>query len=286
MALILGLIGMVMFAGTLPATRMSLDGFSPTLIAVGRAFVGGILSIVLLAVTRQPIPAWRDVPTIALIAACVIIGFPLFTGLAMVHVPASHGSVVLAILPLATAVAAALVGGERPGRSFWMLSVLGGAIVLYFSLSDAGWALQWGDAFLLVGSAVAALGYALAGRLSRRVPGWTIISWALILMLPITTVATFLSLPETLPTSGVVWGAFLYLGVFSMFLGFLFWNWAMSLGGIAKIGQLQLIQPFLTILIAAVIGGEALEPHLILFATLVVAVVGAAQRVKVARGRG
>ncbi|MCF3936137.1 DMT family transporter [Acuticoccus sp. M5D2P5] len=282
-ALILGFIGMSMFAGTLPATRIALDGFGPGFISAGRAFGAGLVALLVVMVTRSPLPARRDLPQFAMISVCLIAGFPIFLGLAMVHVPASHGSVVLAILPIATTIAAAIVGGERPGLLFWLLGVLGGAIVLVFSLSDAGWSLQWGDTYLLIGAAFAAFGYALSGKLARRMPGWTVMAWTLIFTLPFTGLASYATRPDVWPTTPSVWIALGYLAVFSVFVGFYFWNRAMAIGGIAKVGQIQLLQPFITILIAYLIGGEALEPHLIVFAVLVVTVVGAAQKVKVTR---
>lgn len=282
LAITLGLIGMVMFAGTLPATRLAVVGLDPVFITVGRAMLAGVLAAAVLAATRQPLPQRRDWLTFAAIAACLVFGFPFFTGLAMEKVPANHGSVVLAILPLATAAAAALVGGERPGRLFWALSVLGGVLVLVFSLSDAGWVLLAGDVYLIAAAAIAATGYALSGRLSRRMPGWAVVSWALVLSLPLTTPATVLTLPAVLPTSPSVWAGFVYLGAVSMLLGFFFWNSAMALGGIAKIGQIQLLQPFVTMVLATLVAGEAMEAHLAAYATAVVIVVAAAQRARVA----
>lgn len=282
-AFVLGFVGVAIFAATLPATKIALLELEPDFIAFGRAVFAGVLAALALGLVRQPPPTLRQVPLLLVIAACVVFGFPYFTGLAMVHVPASHGGVVLAVLPLATAVAAALVGGERPGLLFWLVSVGGGAIVLVYSLSGAGWSLLWGDLYLLAAAASAALGYALSGRLARTMPGWAVISWALVLALPATLVASLASAPAAVPSSPAVLLAFAYLGAGSMFLGFFFWNRAMARGGIAKIGQIQLLQPFLTIAIAALVASERVALRDVGFALVIVAAVAVAQRLKVAR---
>lgn len=282
-AILLGLVGVTMFAGTLPATRIALEGFDPAFITFARALLAALLSLVALAITRQPLPARHELPAFGAIALCLVCGFPLFSGLAMERVPASHGGVVLAVLPLGTAVAAALVGGERPGRRFWLLGCAGALLVLTFVLAEAGWHLRSGDAYLLAAAASAALGYALSGRLSRTRPGWSVMGWTLVMAMPVTAVLTGLTSPQAWPRSPAVWSAFFYLGAISMILGFLFWNAAMARGGIAKIAQIQLLQPFLTMLIAAVVAGEPLEPRMFVVAAAVVGLVAAAQRVRVNR---
>ncbi|MEM8855595.1 MAG: DMT family transporter [Pseudomonadota bacterium] len=281
-ALIMGTIGVAMFAGTLPATRLALEGFDPVFITFARAFFAGVAATTLLVLTGRARPTKADVPQFAAIALCLVVGFPLFTGLAMEHVPASHGGVVLAILPLGTAIAAAVVGGERPGKAFWAVSALGGLVVLVFSLSDSGWAVRWGDVFLVAAAASAALGYALSGRLTRRMPGWVVISWALVLSLPFSAIGSLATLPEVWPTAGHVWAGLAYLSLVSMLLGFFFWNTALALGGVAKIGQLQLLQPFFTLAIAALVAGEVFQIRQAAFAVAVVVIVATAQRLRVA----
>lgn len=279
----MGVMGVAMFAGTLPATRLAVVELSPAFIAAGRSLLAGLIAGALLWATRQPLPKRSDFRSIVIIALCLVFGFPFFTALAMQHVPAAHGSVVLAILPLATAIAAALVGGERPSLLFWLLSVVGGALVLVFSLSDSGWALIWGDVYLVGAAASAALGYALSGRMARTMPGWAVIAWALLLVLPVSAILTLLTVPSVLPRSPSVWVGFLYLGIVSMFLGFFFWNTAMAVGGIAKVAQLQLLQPFFTMVFAAWVLGETLDARLFAFAFLILVVVSLAQRTAVRR---
>lgn len=283
LALLLGVAGVATFAATLPATRVAVTGLDASFVAVGRAVLAGALAAILLVARRVPWPRRSDLGTLFVIALCLVFGFPVFTALAMERVPASHGAVVLAIMPLCTALAAALVGGERPGALFLALSAVGAGIVLVFSLSDSGWTLIAGDVYLVAAAASAALGYALAGRLSRRVPGWAVISWGLVLVLPLTLAASVASAPAVWPRGTDVWLAFAYLGVFSMYLGFFFWNTALAMGGIAKIGQIQLLQPFFTILIATAVTGEPLEWRFVVFAASIVVIVAAAQRAKVVR---
>ena len=282
-AIVFGLIGMVMFAATLPATVLALEGLGPVFITAGRALLAGVLAGSLLFLARVPRPRGRALGQTVMIAICLVVGFPLFTGLAMQTVGAGHGSVVLAIMPLSTAVAAALVGGERPGLAFWLFCALGALVVLGFTLSRAGWQVAPGDVFLLAAAAVAGLGYTYSGVLSRTRPGWTVTAWALTLSLPMTAAVTLLSRPAIWPTAPSVWLSFVYLGVVSMFLGFVFWNAALARGGIAKIGQIQLLQPFTTIAIAALVTAEALDPVEIAFAGAVVGIVAVAQRLRVTR---
>ncbi len=282
-AIVFGLIGMILFAATLPATVLALEGMGPVFITAGRAVLAGILAGSLLALFRVPRPRGRALAQTAVIALCLVVGFPLFTGLAMQTVGAGHGGVVLAIMPLSTACWAALVGGERPGLAFWLLSLLGALIVLVFTMSRAGWQIAPGDVFLLAAAASAGLGYTYSGVLSRSRPGWTVTAWALTYSLPFTGAVALFSRPEVWPASPSVWLSFVYLGIVSMFLGFLFWNAALARGGIAKVGQIQLLQPFATIAIAALITTEKLDPLEIVFAAAVVFVVAIAQRLRVGR---
>lgn len=280
-AITLGFIGMTMFSGTLPATRVALEGFDAVFITMGRAVLAAMAAGAALAVLRPKRPQRADLWRIAAIASCLVVGFPLLSGFAMKTVSAGHGGVVLAIMPIATAVAATIVGGERPGLWFWLLGAAGAVLVLVFTLSDAGWRVEPGDIFLLAAAVVAGFGYAFSGKLARALPGWSVIAWALVLSLPFTVAGSIVSAPAVWPQSAEVWAGFAYLGLFSMFLGFAFWNMAMAIGGIAKIGQIQLLQPFVTIAIAAAFTDETIVPRQLIFAAAVVVVVAAAQRMRV-----
>lgn len=285
-AIVCGIVGVAMFAGTLPATRVAVTALDPLFVTMGRAALAGVLALIALAVLRQPMPGRRELPRIALVALCLVFAFPFLSALAMERVPASHGGVVLAVLPLATAAAARTLSGERPRRRFWLLSFAGASVVLVYALWGAGWRILWSDLYLVGAAGAAAVGYAVSGSLARRAPGWTVIAWALVVALPATLLMSGITAPlEPLAAGSAVWLAFAYLGMFSMLLGFVFWNHALARGGIAKIGQLQLLQPFMTIAIAAPVAGEPISLRLVGFAALVVVVVALAQRARVARVR-
>ncbi|MEM0907577.1 MAG: DMT family transporter [Pseudomonadota bacterium] len=281
LALLFGLLGMVVFAGTLPALRLALEGFDPFFITAGRAVLAGVIALVVVAVTRVPRPRGKDAVRLGVLSLFLVLGFPLLTGIALLTVGASHGGIVLAINPIATAIAATIVGQERPGLMFWLFSALGAAIVGGFMLSQGGGRFQPGDLVLVAAAFVAGFGYALSGRLSRRMPGWTVIAWALIISLPVSTLGAVMWAPTHWPTALTPWLGFAYLGAFSMFLGFVFWNRAMAVGGIARIGQLQLLQPFVTTGLATTVAGEAFNIEHLPFAAAVVLVVAAALRARV-----
>jgi drug/metabolite transporter (DMT)-like permease len=214
--------------------------------------------------------------------ACLITGFPAFTALAMVTVPAGHGGVVLGILPLGTAIAATLVSGERPSLGFWLVGLVGAALVGAFTLRQAGGLhLSAGDVFLVLAVVSAALGYTVSAMLTRRRPGWEVVSWMLALSLPVTLPAAWLfapSGPAAVPAASG-WG-FGYVTLFSQYVGFFFWNAGLALGGIARVGQVQLLQTFVTLAIAATVNGETVGPETIAFALAVALVVLAGSRMR------
>ncbi|WP_420394158.1 DMT family transporter [Acuticoccus sp.] len=283
-AVALGVVGVAIFAGTLPATRLAVAELDPMFVTFGRAAVAALLAAPLLALGGTPLPRGKGLAWLAGASLFLIVGFPLSMAFAMTSVSAGHGGVVLAILPLTTALAATAVSGERPGSAFWALSAAGGATVLAFVLAQGGGTISAGDIFLLFAACAAAFGYAFSGNLSRTMPGWAVISWALVLSFPVTAPLAVLLAPAAPAGVGAsAWAGFAYVALFSMFLGFFFWNAAMALGGVAKVGQLQLLQPFLTILIAAVVAGEAVSATTLVFAAAVVAIVALAQRARVRR---
>ena len=278
---LLGFGGVVIFGGTLPMTRVAVAEFDPWFVTFGRAALAGLLAVPVLAFFRPALPGGSG-PRLLVIALALVIGFPGFAALALLTVPAAHGGVVLGILPVATAIAAVLLAGERPSLPFWCLSLVGAALVLAFALRRGGGGLEAGDVLLGAAAASAAVGYALSGQLARRVPGWAVISWALVIALPLTSPASaLLWRPAYLEASSAAWAAFLYLAVFSMFLGFFAWNAGLALGGIAHVGQVQLLQTFVTLAIAALVLGEVVAGEELVFAalvTLVVAMTGMARR--------
>lgn len=238
---LLGLTGVLIFAGTLPMTRVALGGFDSWLIACGRAAVASIVAAAALILLRRRFPVGKSA-WLLLAGLMLVFGFPGFSSLAMMTVPAGHGGVVLGILPLLTAAFAAWIGGERPGPAFWALSLLGAGLVVAFTLLASDITPGIGDLWLALAAICAACGYTVSGRLSRDLAGWEVIAWALVLTAPLSVTATLVTAPAGLhdPT-GREWAAFLYLSLGSMFGGFIFWNAGLARGGIARVGQVQLI---------------------------------------------
>ena len=284
-ALLLGMLGVVIFGLTLPATRLAVADFDPLFVTAGRSLVAGALAALTLLWARPAPPQRRDWPRLAAFSAFSIIGFPLLMAIAMQHAPASHGAVVLAVLPLLTAMGGAIVAGERPSPGFWACGICGtGAVVAYSLLTGDGVGdLQWAD-LLLMGSAVsAAMAYALGGEMARRIGGWEVICWALVFSSPVMLVLVLMSGPMNWIARPSAWAGFLYVSVFSMFLGFFAWNKGLALGGIAKIGQIQLLQPFVALAAAALVLGERVGLLEIGFAALVVGIVALGWRMRVVR---
>lgn len=284
--LALGAIGVIIFGITMPMTRLAVAELDPLFVTVGRALVAAACATVVLIATRSRVPPRETWAPIAAFAAMVVLAFPLCMALAMQHAPAAHGGVVLALQPLLTALASTIVAGERPSAAFFGCSIAGTATVLtYALLSSAGSSeLHWAD-LLLAGAAVAgSYGYALGGQLSKRLPGWLVISWAVVLAAPFMLALLLIVGPRiNWQASMPAWGGFFYVGLFSMFLGFFAWNKGLATGGIARVGQMQLLQPFVTLVGAAVLLGETLGWRELVFSALVVAIVGLGTRMRVRR---
>jgi drug/metabolite transporter (DMT)-like permease len=283
-ALLPGLIGVIIFGLTLPATRIAVAEFGALFVTAGRSVLAAVLAAGTLLWARPMAPQRREWPRLFLFALCSIIGFPLLMAVAMRYAPASHGSVVLAVLPLLTAMAGVLVAGERPSPGFWACGVAGtGAVFLYALLSGAGSTdIQWAD-LLLAGAAMsAAMAYALGGEMARRVGGWEVISWALVFSWPVMlALLLFATGPVNWHASWQAWAGFLYVSVFSQFLGFFAWNKGLALGGIARISQMQLLQPFVGLVCAWALLGERIGWLEIGFAAIVVALVALGWRMRV-----
>lgn len=267
----LGFLGVVIFGGTLPATVIALASFGPLFIASSRASVAAVLAVIVLAVRRRRL-ARRDLGAVFAAGLMVTFGFPAFSSLAMQTVDASHGGVVLGMLPLATAAFAVLLTGERPGKAFWLWSVAGAALVIWFVLGQdgSGFGVKPGDLWLLAASLSAALGYVILGNLSARMPGWEAICWALVVTAPINFILTGFFWEDyylrPAPLSAL---ALAYHALFSMFLGFFAWNAGLAIGGIARVGQVQLLQIFVTVALSAVLLGEDITLRTLLFALAV-----------------
>jgi drug/metabolite transporter (DMT)-like permease len=282
--MVYGLIGVAIFSLTLPFTRLAVAELNPVFIALGRAVVAGLAAIALMWHLRAPWPTMRQWRGIAVTALGCVVGFPLFTSFAMRHVPASHGAIVVGILPLATAVCGAIRFGERPSAGFWGTAMLGSGIVVAFAMWQGGGRLQLADLALFVAVVAAGIGYAEGGRLSQAMGGQQVISWALILSLPFLLPVTLWSaLHYGVAASPQSWFAFAYVSLFSMFIGFFFWYKGLALGGIARVGQVQLLQPFLTLVAASLMLGEVLDWRNLLFAALIIALVVIGRRMPIKR---
>lgn len=284
-----GFFGVVGFSLTLPATRVAVTYFDPVLVGLGRALVAAVLAAVLLAVTRQAWPARVHLKGLLIVVAGAIVGFPLLSSWAMREVPAAHAAIVIGIVPLATALAAVFRTGERPSLGFWLTSVLGGATVITFTLMSGAGQLQAADILLLMGVAAVALGYAEGGRLAQILGGWQVICWALViaaplLLVPVGWVAWQQNLNDLQNVPWSAWLAFGYVSVISQWLAFFLWYHGMALGGVARVSQMQLLQPFLTLMAAGLFLGESVTGTMLMFALAVVAIVAVGKNMPVVRG--
>ncbi|MGX7708688.1 DMT family transporter [Methylobacterium sp. Gmos1] len=274
-----GLLGVVIFSGSLPATRVAVGGFSPLFLTSARAVIAAVLGAGLLWGLRQARPARADLLSLAIVALGVVLGFPLLTALALQHVTSAHSIVFIGLLPLATAIFGVLRGGERPRPAFWLFSLLGSGAVAGFALLQGGAGALAGDLLMLAAILLCGLGYAEGAALSRRLGGWQVISWALVLALPAMLVLALATRPAGVAGVGApAWLGLAYVSVFSMLVGFVFWYRGLARGGIAGVGQLQLLQPFLGLLLAGLLLGEPVAPSMIAVTGLVVLCVAGAKR--------
>lgn len=288
----LGFVGVAIFALTLPMTRLAVGTpeaplMSGVFVALGRAVVAALLSAGFLLATRAPWPRRADWLPLVLTSAGVVFGFPLFTSIAMRYVQAVHASVIVGVLPLATAAVGALLHRQRPSAGFWLCAALGSALVVGFALlrsGTGGLALHPADALLLAAMACAAVGYGYGARLSQHMRAEHVICWALVLALPLTLPLAALNWPRAaLPAPA--WWAFGYVAVFSMWLGFFAWYRGLALGGTVRVSQVQLVQPFLGMLFAVPLLGETLDAVTLGFALAVIATVFVGKRMPVRQAR-
>ncbi len=274
-----GLIGVAIFSGSLVATRLALIGMDALFLSAARAAVAGLAGAAALAAFRAEHPHGSDMPALAIVAAGVVVGFPLLTALALRTVGAAHGTVFVGLLPLATALFGALRSGERPSPAFWGLSLCGALVTVGFAARGLDGPPGLGDALMLAAILVCGLGYAEGGVLARRLGGWQVIAWATVLSLPVSLpLALILSPAEPAAIPMPAWAGLAYGALFSMLIGFVFWYRALARGGIAAIGQLQLLQPFLGLGVAALVLGERIEPAMIAAAAAVALCVALARR--------
>ncbi len=283
--LLLGALGVLGFSGSLVATRAAVLELDPWFVAFGRAVVAALLGAAALALTRSRLPRRRHLPSLAVVGVGVVVGFPLFSSLALQDRTSAHGAVIVGLLPIATALFAVARAGERPTPRFWVASTAGLVAVLLFAAAAGAGGPQPSDALLLAAVVLGGLGYAEGGALSRELGGWRTICWGLVLSLPVLAPVTAVVVATGDTTGGAAaWGGFAYVALVSMFLGFFAWYAGLALGGVAKVGQVQLAQPVLTLAWAALLLGEQVTAATVLAALAVLASVVATQRARVDRG--
>ncbi|GAA1367767.1 DMT family transporter [Catellatospora chokoriensis] len=281
--LALGAVGVLAFSLSLPLTRIAVQQLDPWFVAFGRAVGAALLAFAYLRLTRAPRPTAAQWRRLAVVAAGVVVGFPMFTSLALTTQTSAHGAVVVAVLPAMTAVFAVLRAGERPSPAFWAAAAAGLLAVLTFLVTSGGvgGTLTVADLFLLAAVVLCGLGYAEGGALSRELGGARTICWALLVALPVTvpvTAAAALADPPHADTTA--WAAFGYLTAVSMFLGFFAWYAGLARGGIAQVGQIQLAQPVLTLAWSALLLSETVTPASISAALVVLGCVVLIQRTR------
>jgi drug/metabolite transporter (DMT)-like permease len=275
----LGFVGVAIFALTLPMTRLAVGTpqaplMSGVFVAMGRAAVAGVLSVIFLALTRAPRPQRGQWPLLAVSAAGVVFGFPLFTSVAMRYVEAVHASVILGVLPLATAIAGAMLHRQRPSAGFWGCAAIGALLVVGYAVLHAGQGLrpQGADLLLFAAMASAAVGYACGGRLAQAMRAEHVICWSLVATLPLTIPLALWARP-TAAVPASAWAGFAYVALFSQWIGFFAWYRGLALGGTVRVSQVQLVQPFLSMVFAVPLLGERLDLLTVGFGLAVIATV-------------
>ena len=270
-----------MFSLTLPFTRIAVAELSPYFVTFGRSTLAGICALILFAITRPKLPTKNQLIRLSVMALGVVYGFPLFVAIAMKTLPSAHGGIVLGVLPLATAVVGAIRFKERPSLAFWITAAIGSLLVITYASLNGGGGLVVEDWLLFIAIASAAIGYSEGGKLSEEMSSVDVISWALVLTLPINVLLTYQYLDfelHSVSLSALI--SFIYVGLISMYIGFFFWYKGIAIGGIARVGQVQLLQPFLTLIGAYFLLNEEITAMNIGFAFCVLAVVVLGKRTK------
>ncbi len=280
--MLLGILGVSAFGLTLPTTRIVIPYLDPIFIGLGRAVVATLFAALFLLLSRQKIPNRKQIYQLLIIASGVVVGFPILSSWAMQYVPASHGGVVLGILPLATALVGVYIGDERPSVPFWLVSVAGSGFVILYALNQGSGGIQVADLALLGAIFSAAIGYAVGAKLSKELGGWQVICWALVVAFPFIIIPTIRYAPESLMGMHVVeYASFIYLALVSQLFAFFVWYKGLALGGVARVSQAQLLQPFITILASSLFLGEIIDAATMIFVFLVVGSVWLGKRMPI-----
>jgi drug/metabolite transporter (DMT)-like permease len=279
-----GLLGVVAFSLTLPTTQVAVRELGPVFATAGRAVAAAALAAAYLLWRRAHLPARSLLPSLVVVAAGVVAGFPVFTALALQRVDSAHSAVIVGLLPATTAVLGVLRTGERPSPAFWVACAAGAVSVAIFAVVRGAGAPTAADGFTVLAVLAAAVGYVEGTRLAPLLGADHVICWALLLSLPVALPLLIVDVVRVTPTAGAAaWSSFAYTAAVSMFLGFFAWYRGLALGGVAKVSQIQLVQPLLTVAASVLLLGQRLEPAAVVAAVAVLACVAAAQRTRVAR---
>ncbi|WLH54496.1 DMT family transporter [Pseudomonas tolaasii] len=274
-----GFIGVVIFSGSLPATRLAVMEFDPVFLTMIRAAIAAVLGLGLLGLFKAKRPVRNQWASLVIVALGVVIGFPLLTALALQYVSSAHSIVFVGLLPLATALFGVLRGGERPRPVFWLFSILGSALVMGYAFAQGLSAAPVGDVLMLLAILVCGLGYAEGAQLSRSLGGWQVICWALVVSLPVVAPLSVMLAPSSVAGISLpAWLSLGYVALFSMLIGFVFWYRGLAQGGIAAVGQLQLLQPFFGLALAAGLLHEQVSLGMLLVTVAVIGCVAGAKK--------
>lgn len=247
-----GFIGVVLFSGSLPATRVAVLEFNPVFLTIARASIAGILAFIILLIFKEKRPNRKQMFPLVIVAFGVVLGFPLLSALALQHVTSAHSIVFIGILPVTTAIFGVIRGREHPKPIFWIFSIIGSLLVVGYAVAQGLKASPVGDILMVAAVVLCGLGYAEGAKLTKTLGGWQVISWALVISLPIMLLLTFIFKPLSIEgISSGAWVSLAYVSLFSMFIGFVFWYKGLAQGGTATVGQLQLLQPFFGLALAA-----------------------------------
>ncbi|MDR0228040.1 MAG: DMT family transporter [Flavobacteriaceae bacterium] len=274
-----GFIGVLLFSGSMPATKVAVLSLDPIFVTFSRAAIAGILALICLFIFKEKRPSKEQLPSLLLVAFGGVVGFPLLSALALQYITSAHSLVFLGILPMSTAIFAVIRGGEKPKSIFWLFSVIGSLLVIGFAFSQGVTSSPMGDILMLLAILLCGLSYAEGAKLSKSLGGWQVISWAVVISLPISLPLMFYSAPTELTLVPIeAWVGVLYLGLFSMFIGFIFWYKGLAQGGIASVGQLQLLQPFFGLALAATLLHEYVSSGMLLITVGVILCVAGSKK--------
>lgn len=280
--MLLGFLAVIVFSLTLPVTRLIIPYFDPIFIGLGRSVVAAIVAATILLAFKQSLPTKNQLKWLFLTAIGVIAGFPVLTAFAMQTVPASHGSVVIGLLPLLTAVIAVFISNERPAFGFWVAAIIGALLVVVYSLLQGGMEVHIGDVYLIAASIFGAMGYAFGAKIAKEIGGWQVICWVNVIGFPFSIVGAVWVMPDSFAEiPKTAWIGFLYLALASQLFGFFLWYKGLAIGGIARVSQTQLLQSFLSIIAAIIILGEKVELNTYLFALAVVVAIAVTRKMQI-----